>query len=77
MLPSSTEIICKLGFGDHLIGISHECDYPKDLSNIVKLTEPKIRVDGTSKEIHQQIEAILEKSLSVYKVNVEKLKNLE
>jgi iron complex transport system substrate-binding protein len=47
------------------------------LSNIVKLTEPKIRVDGTSKEIHQQIEAILEKSLSVYKVNIEKLKNLD
>ncbi len=77
LIPSATEIVAFFGKKKEIIGKSHECDYPKDLSNIVKLTEPKIRVDGTSKEIHQQIEAILEKSLSVYKVNVEKLKNLD
>jgi iron complex transport system substrate-binding protein len=77
LIPSATEIVAFFGKKKEIIGKSHECDYPKDLSNIVKLTEPKIRVDGTSKEIHQQIEAILEKSLSVYKVNIEKLKNLD
>ena len=77
LIPSATEIVAFFEKKKEIIGKSHECDYPKDLSNIVKLTEPKIRVDGTSKEIHQQIEAILEKSLSVYKVNIEKLKNLD
>ena len=77
LIPSATEIVAFFGKKKAIIGKSHECDYPKDLSNIVKLTEPKIKVDGTSKEIHQQIESILEKSLSVYKVDIEKLKNLD
>ena len=29
-LPSATEIVCALGRGDHLVGISHECDYPPE-----------------------------------------------
>jgi len=76
LIPSATEIVAFFGKKTDIIGKSHECDYPKDLSNVVKLTEPKIKVDGSSKEIHQQIESILEKSLSVYKVNIEKLKDL-
>ncbi|MHA2647403.1 MAG: cobalamin-binding protein, partial [bacterium JZ-2024 1] len=28
LLPSATEIICALGLQDHLVGVSHECDYP-------------------------------------------------
>ena len=59
-----------------LLGVPHECDYPKDLNNVAKLTSPKINVDGTSDEINKQINTILENSLSVYKVNVEKLKKL-
>ena len=43
---------------------------------MAKLTSPKISVDGTSREIDNQINTILENSLSVYKVNVPKLKEL-
>ena len=76
LIPSATEIVAFLGQKDSIIGRSHECDFPKDLSKIIKLTEPKINVEGTSGEIHKQIEVILEKSLSVYKVHVDELKNL-
>jgi iron complex transport system substrate-binding protein len=30
LLPSATEIVYALGLGDHLAGVSHECDYPDD-----------------------------------------------
>ena len=77
LIPSATEIVAFLGEKKSIIGRSHECDYPRDLNNIVKLTSPKINVDGTSGEIDKQINTILENSLSVYKVDVEKLKNLD
>ena len=48
-----------------------------NLNNITKLTSPKINVDGTSNEINKQINTILENSLSVYKVDIEKLKKLD
>ena len=76
LIPSATEIVAFLGEKKSIIGRSHECDYPKDLNNVVKLTSPKINIDGTSGEIDKQINVILENSLSVYKVDVKKLKNL-
>ena len=76
LIPSATEIVAFLGEKEFIIGRSHECDYPNDLNKIPKLTSPKIDVDGTSGQIHKQIGIILEKSLSVYKVDIEKLKKL-
>ena len=77
LIPSATEIVAFLGKKDLIVGRSHECDYPKDLSKIIKLTSPKINVEGKSGEIHKQINEILENSLSVYKVDIKELKKLE
>jgi iron complex transport system substrate-binding protein len=76
LIPSATEIVAFLGEKEFIIGRSHECDYPNDLNKVPKLTSPKIDVEGTSGQIHKQIGIILEKSLSVYKVDIEKLKKL-
>lgn len=77
LIPSATEIVAFLGQKDFIVGRSHECDYPSDLNQIIQLTSPKINVDGTSGDIHQQITKILENSLSVYKVDVGQLKILD
>ena len=76
LIPSATEIVAFLGKKNLIVGRSHECDYPKDLNKIKKLTSPKINIDGTSREIHNQITGIIENSLSVYKVDVDELKKL-
>lgn len=31
LLPGATEILCALGLREHLVAISHECDYPADV----------------------------------------------
>ena len=28
LLPTATEMLFALGLGDHIVGVSHECDYP-------------------------------------------------
>jgi iron complex transport system substrate-binding protein len=30
LLPSATEIVCALGLGDELVGVTHECDWPEE-----------------------------------------------
>ena len=31
LLPSATEIVCALGLGDELVGVTHECDWPPEV----------------------------------------------
>ena len=76
LLPSSTEIICKLGFGDHLIGVSHECDYPNSIVGLPVLTKPRFSPEGTSLEIDDRVQDLLKKGLSVYDVDVSLLRKL-
>ncbi|MER3459077.1 MAG: cobalamin-binding protein, partial [Chloroflexota bacterium] len=41
LIPSSTEIVCALGFEAYLVGRSHECDFPPSVRRLPVCTEPK------------------------------------
>jgi iron complex transport system substrate-binding protein len=76
LIASATEIVCALGFEDSLVGRSHECDFPPSVKRLPFCTEPKFDVHGTSLEIDQRVKAILTQSLSVYRVDADKLRQL-
>lgn len=73
LLPSTTEIVAALGMQDHLVGRSHECDYPDGITSVPACTEPKFQPDGTSYEIDQRVKALLQEGLSVYRVDEKRL----
>lgn len=77
LLPSATEIICALGCSDQLVGRSHECDYPESVQRIPVCTAPKINPDASSAEIDRQIKNHLHQALSLYAVDVEKIRELK
>ena len=76
LLPSCTEIICKLGYRENLVGISHECDYPNSISGLPVLTKARLSSKGTSIEINQSVTDLLQRGLSVYDVDASLLKSL-
>ncbi len=76
LLPSATEILCRLGLGKNLVGISHECDFPENISHLPRLTEPRINPLKRGGEIHQDLIALLKNSLSIYEVNTELIQSL-
>src|SRR6266511_3489104 len=77
LIGSATEIVCALGFREHLVGRSHECDYPESVKCLPVCTEPKFNVEGSSYEIDQRVKAILQESLSVYRVHANVLRRLQ
>ena len=76
LLPSATEIVSSIGLKDKLVGVSHECDYPKDISHLPKLTSSRVHNNLNSKEINESINILLKNSLSIYQVDIEVLKIL-
>ncbi|MES2524156.1 MAG: ABC transporter substrate-binding protein [Gemmatimonadota bacterium] len=42
LLPAATEIVAFLGATEHLVGITHECDYPEVVSSRVRVTRSAI-----------------------------------
>ena len=77
LIPSSTEIVCALGFGNQLIGRSHECDFPSSVQKLSSCTAPKFKVEGTSAEIDQRVKSILKNALSVYQIDEKKLQQMQ
>jgi len=73
LIASSTEIIHSLGCGDKLIGRSHECDYPPSVVDLPYCTEPRFNVAGSSVEIDNRVKSILQEALSVYRIDEQKL----
>mgnify|MGYP000258191613 CR=1 FL=1 len=77
LIASATEIVCALGFQDQLVGRSHECDFPVAVKDLPVCTSPKFAVEGLSYEIDQRVKAILQESLSVYRVDALLLEQLQ
>ncbi|MEY2504278.1 MAG: iron complex transport system substrate-binding protein [Verrucomicrobiota bacterium] len=77
LLPSATEIVAALGFGDHLVGRSHECDFPAGVETLPACSSTKVPAEGTSSEIDERVKEIVAEGLSVYRVDTERLRELE
>lgn len=77
LIPSATEIVCALGQRDALVGVSHECDHPPGVEELPVCTSSKLTAGGDSAAIHADVMSLLEQALSVYRVDAERLRELE
>jgi iron complex transport system substrate-binding protein len=74
LLPSSTEIVCALGAGDELVGISHECDFPESVRRLPVLTSARIEASASSAAIDAAVRAVVRDALSIYTIDEDALR---
>ena len=77
LIPSATEIIHRLGSGELLVGVSHECDYPEIVTDLPICSYPRFNSEGNGVEIDTQIKTILENALSIYHIKKEEISKLK
>ena len=77
LLPSATEIIDCLGLTNVLVGRSHECDYPPSVKDLPVCTEARLNSHKPSDEINTDVQTLMQKALSIYKIKTEVLEQLQ
>jgi len=77
LLPAATEWVCVFGGVENLVGRSHECDYPESIQDVPVVTAPTYDSDGDSAAIDDAVQGQLQEGLSLYEVDLERLRALE
>jgi len=74
-VPGATEVVAALGLETHLVGISHECDYPTSLSKVPVLVRPRVQSDRlSSAQIDAQVGSLLSAGTGIYELDEHQLR---
>ena len=76
-LPSATEMACALGLSEQLVGITHECDYPREVEGKPVVVRNYLPMESMSQaEIDAAVAQRMRDGLSLYQVDEKLLKEL-
>jgi iron complex transport system substrate-binding protein len=76
LLPAATEIVAALGALPALVGITHECDFPDEVSRLPRLTTSVVDRDDTSAGIDAAVRALAEHGAPVFALDADELRRL-
>jgi len=77
LLPAATEIAAALGLMDQVVGVSHECDFPKEANARPRVTHCPMHNAGlTSGEVDQWVRRALRDNGAIYTIDEPLLREL-
>ncbi len=76
LLPSATEIVCRVGGEANLVGRSHECDWPAAITHLPSVTSSKVSLSLDSARIDRDVRELLTHALAVYDIDTDALREL-
>jgi iron complex transport system substrate-binding protein len=74
--PAATEIVAALGAADKLVAVSHECDYPPEITHLPRVTSSAVNSHGTSREIDEAVQHLSAAGLPVFALDAKQLQAL-
>jgi iron complex transport system substrate-binding protein len=77
LVPSATEMLFALGLGEHVVGVTHECDYPSAASELPQLTATVLEGGLSAGEIDAAVKEVVGEGKALYTLDEERLAELE
>ncbi len=72
LLPSATEILFSLGLDAEVVGVSYDCDFPPQVSQLRVVVDSRIPPGLPSLEIDRRVREYVERGESLYIVDAER-----
>ena len=77
LLPAATEIAGALGLMDQVVGVSHECDFPKEANERLRVTHCPVHNAGlTSRQVDEWVRRALRENGAIYAIDEPLLRKL-
>jgi iron complex transport system substrate-binding protein len=76
LLPAATEIVAALGGAGQLVGISHECDYPKPVLGLPRVTATTVNVQAAGAAIDAEVRRLSASGDPVIGIDAKELRRL-
>jgi iron complex transport system substrate-binding protein len=71
LLPAATEIVAALGAFDQLVGVTHECDHPREVAALPRVTSSAVDRDASSAAIDAEVRALASTGAPVFGFDAE------
>jgi iron complex transport system substrate-binding protein len=76
LLPAATEIVAALGALPALVGITHECDFPPEVSRLPRITTSAVDRDDTSARIDSAVRSLAASGAPLFALDADELRRL-
>jgi len=78
LLPAATEITAALGLMDQVIGVSHECDFPKEANERPRVTRCAVHgAELASRDVDEWVRRALHDNGTIYTIDEPVLRKLQ
>ena len=78
LLPAATEIAAALGLMDNIVGVSHECDFPKEANERPRVTRCPVHDIGlSSREVDEWVRRAMNETGTIYTIDEPLLRKLQ
>ncbi len=78
LLPAATEIAAALGLMDQVVGVSHECDFPREATDRPRVTHCPLHNAGlTSRQVDESVRRSVHENGTIYTINEPLLRELK
>lgn len=78
LLPSATEIVCGLGLGENLVGISSDCDYPAEAVHkpVVSGSALDLDTQDSPAQVDAEVRGALAEGKAIYRLDRDLIRRL-
>jgi iron complex transport system substrate-binding protein len=77
LVPHATELLFALGLGEHVVGVTHECDFPAEAAERQPVTRDVLDAGPSPAAIDRAVRERTERGESIYELDEEIMHELE